>query len=201
MNYHVMTPLSRKANLPRLSKMFDGFDQAVAWTLICEDKDTPEVEPERAEVMLCPAMPEGYGFIGSWKSNYFLDHTTFEPETRYCLLNDDDLYPSDFFDLLDDHHEDFIIVSMQRGDHQPPGSPHPGGVLIACPENLRPGYIGGEQIILAGALQKDYRLGHSYEGDWYMLADILAHHKPRYAPEAHVMFNALEEGRWDGLPK
>jgi hypothetical protein len=145
-------------------------------------------------------MPADYGFVGSWKTNWFLDHVKFEPETRYCLLNDDDLYGAGFFDLLDDHHEDLIIVSMCRGDNHPPGSPHPGGVLIACPENMRPGYVGGEQIILAGALQKDYRLGHTYEGDWYMLAEILKHHHPRYAPEAYVLFNALEPGRFNSIP-
>lgn len=150
--------------------------------------------------MTCPPMPAGYGFIGSWKTNWFLDHVTFDDETRYCLLNDDDFFAPGFFDRLDEHDEPFILCSMNRGDHHPKGSPHPGGVLIACPENMRPGYVGGEQLIVAGKILKDYRLGVSYEGDWKLLEQLLKDHRPRYAPEAYVLFNALEPGRFDTLP-
>ena len=187
-------------HLPLLIDMLAPME--IIWHPVFDEGKVPEAKAEQNWIkpLWCPAMPEGYGFIGSWKTNWFLDHMDFEDSHRYLLLNDDDWYEPDFFNLLDEHGEGFIICSMKRGEHQPEGSPHPGGVLIACPENMRKGYVGGEQIILTGAIAKNFHLGQGYEGDYEMLSKLLKQFKPRYAPEAYVLFNALEPGRFDKLP-
>lgn len=196
--YHLHMPFSRQ----KLLKSHLDFlgNQPVHLHLICEAKDVPELQlPSWVSVVVCDPFPGGDWFIGSWKTNWFLDHHSFTDDDRYCIYNDDDFYEEGFFEKLEQQPGDLVICSMKRGDHQPPGSPHPGGVLLASPENLRVGYVGGEQIIAKGKIQRHYRLAHGYEGDWGMLSAMLQDIVPHFAPEANVRFNYFEPGRWDGV--
>jgi len=193
--YYVITPFSRWQHFPAVIRLL--FEQKVVWAPVF-DADLPLslTFPSWVEPHYCPPAPAGF-FPGYWKTNWFFDHHVIEPEARYLVLNDDDWYEPGFFDKLDNRPGELLICSMNRGQHQPPGSPHPGGILDACPENLRVSYVGGEQLIVSGRLMHEHRYGPEYEADGHLIVKLSQAHPVEFVPEAQVYFNYLEPGRWD----
>ena len=182
--YHVHTPFSRAKNLPMLHYMMSM--TGVRWTIICEESEKPAIpKTDWADVMICDKCPDGY-FPGNWKSNWFLDHTELKEGTRYLCCNDDDFYEPGFFPKIDAVEGKVLICSMHRAQD----------VLFAEPGNVRGGLIGGEQLILDGSVQKDFRYGNHYAGDWDMIAAVTAKHRPEFARDAYVLWNYLDPGRW-----
>ena len=182
--YHVHTPLSRLKNLPLLHYMMSTM--GVTWTIICEESERPNLaQADWVKLMVCDKCPDGY-FPGNWKSNWFLDHTELDDGTRYLCCNDDDFYEPGFFGKVDAVDGDVLICSMHRAHD----------VLVGRADQLRGGGIGGEQIILNGKVQRDFRFGNHYAGDWDMISAVIAKHAAAFAPEAYVLWNYLEPGRW-----
>jgi hypothetical protein len=139
-------------------------------------------------------------FPGHYAANWFLNHVYWQNQDRYLLLNDDDFYEPDFFPKVDSVDGDVLVCSMKRGQHSPAKTDTPAQAcndLIAAQENLTCGGIGGEQIILAGHVQRNYRVGPGFAGDWDMISAVLKEYKPAFVPDAFVWFNYLEPGRWN----
>ena len=136
--------------------------------------------------------------------NLFISRGNVEDEHRYSLLNDDDLYSKGFFEKVDETEGDVIAVSMLRGHQIPAGVPaeraHGTNELVACAENMIPGRAGAEQLIVSGKIFAKYGFENRIDADGHRLMKIVAENKTVYRPDLHVLFNALEKGRWDSLP-
>lgn len=178
----------------------------IFWHLIYEPQHAPEFTPVVGSwVSGCPCPPPEPGwFPGHWKFNWYLNSLKWDVEARYLLLSDDDLLASDFFTRMDAVDGDVLIASMKRGDHAPGQNGIPAyapTTLLASPSNLGLGGIGGQQVMMAGWAYRRYRLGPGMCGDWEMIAGVLRSYVPVFVPEAFVLFNALEPGRWDKIPE
>lgn len=178
--YHIITPFSRWRNFPTLSKHLYPIRQ-LCWHPVF-DADIPVQFGCRSwiEAHYSQPHPEGF-FPGYWKTNWFLDHHEMDAEGRYLVLNDDDLYEEGFFDKIDAVEGELLICSMDRG----------GGKLMAHPDDMKCGYVGGEQLIVSGRLMKDERYEPHYEGDWGVISRLTAKTPPLFVPDAVVKFNCL----------
>ena len=88
---------------------------------------------------------------------------------------------------------------MKRGNAVPQdgSTPHGCDTLIACPENMRIGRIGGEQIFVKGNVFKAHRFREDvYEADGWMALEYQKYYRIRYERELYVMFNYFQKGRW-----
>lgn len=178
--YHLHMPLSRMGNLPRLLATLEPL--GIQWHPIIEPHENPQLPAvDWIHPMVCDTCPPGY-FPGHWKSNWFMDHYPMNDNDRFISVNDDDLYEPGFFIKVDAVEGDLVISSMKRWGHP---------TLIACKENLKLAGVGGEQIILGARIQRKFRFGPVYEGDWIMLEKILAEHQPAFAPDAFALWNYL----------
>jgi hypothetical protein len=143
--------------------------------------------------------------------NWFLDTQEINQDEIYCFLNDDDGYESDFFSKAKVSFEqakeqhgsnvDIVMVSMLRGQHIPPNTPwprnHPTSTLYANPQNMRPGSVGLEQILIRGNMLKTPRLTLDIDGDGRFIVQALNQNYVAYAPHIYALFNYFEPGRWD----
>lgn len=195
----VVTPFTRKENLDILASRLKG---KVNWTVLV---DNPELTfPDWVTVKRYPKPPENV-----CRSNYifnkFLDEGL-DDETQYILLCDDDVVEEGFWEKIPN--EDVVIVSMKRTDRTTihmvwdDWSTQTGhwelGVdtLMASPDNLRIARVGGEQIIIKGKVLKNYRYGLSNVGDGEMILQVAEKEKIHFVPDAYVLFNYLEAGRY-----
>lgn len=191
--YHVHTPLSRFGNVKVLLPMLAL--TPVIWHVVVTAEECRRVQElglmslPWVRVVVCdPLPPRDEYFPGGWKSNWFLSHTDLDERARYLLLNDDDYWPHDFINKLDAVDGSFLVCSMNRGVRQ--------CYLKACAANMRKNRVGGEQLIVSGHLQRQVRYGTGYTGDWDMTEQLLRLVSPKFVPQAEVLFNYLEPGRF-----
>lgn len=200
MNYHVITPFSRFENLKPLAGLLGAC--GVQWHLLLD-----ETLPFRIHFTDCRIEPTYYPvsapFWRMWRNsiNSFITDGNIIPEDRYMILNDDDWYEPGFFQKIDAHKGKAIVCTMLRGHQTPPVSDpvraHPTNPLIASPQNMHPGGVGIEQIILSGDLFATVRLADHPHADGMMIQAVYNAMPIDYAPEACVWFNYLEPGRWN----
>lgn len=180
--YHVFTPFSRFQNLLYMSKRLKGF--GVQWHVIL-DADLPfTFSAEWIHPMICPTKEPGW-FPGHWYQNYFVEHSPVVDTDRYIMCSDDDDYEVGFFEKMDAHDGDVLVCSMKR----------PGDMLWANPAYMHCGGVGGEQVMVTGAILKQCRWAHHYAGDWDWIASVFGKSAPVYAPEAVVWWNALDSSK------
>lgn len=188
----VVTPFRRKENLPFLIGALEG---KCRWTVLIDDLLLRGIFPEWVDVRFY--VPEGKGCISNELFNMFIEEGL-EDDTQYMILCDDDSIEDGFFDKIPN--EDVVIASMKRGDRVPAdGVGYGWGDLIASPDNIGIGKVAGEQLVIKGRVLKDYRYGLSAIGDGEMIMQIAENHPVIYVPDAHVLFNYLEDGRYDSF--
>jgi len=199
----VVTPFSRKENL---ELMANHLKEKVNWIVLVDNPELVSLFPEWVTVKFYdkPVLKEGES-ISNTLFNKFIDEGL-DDETQYMILCDDDFVEEGFWQKIPD--EDVVITSMKRNDWV---SVHPvwddwasqtnhlelgEDILVASPENLKIARVGGEQLILKGRILKNYRYGLSNVGDGEMILQVVKDHKPVFVPDAYVLFNYLEEGRF-----
>lgn len=181
----VVTPFSRIQNLDLMANHLKG---KCNWILLTAEGEQPFVHDSWIkEINISLTDYEA----GTCKSNYlfnkFIDQGLDE-DIQYMILCDDDFVDEGFWDKIPD--EDIVVVSMDRGVD----------FLRARPEMMRIGRVGGEQVIVKGKILKNYRYGLSNVGDGEMIEQMVKNgEKFIYVPDAHVLFNWLEEGRHLGF--
>lgn len=208
--YHILTPFSRFQNLVAFSKHLRSFKEVpLIWHPILDD-DLPftldgavvvndfRIEEWIIRPVRTLAKVEGWYPVYT-KQNHFADHYPLNEEElrhRFVLLNDDDFVRRDFFEKLDAVDGNVLITSMERGT---PVMPKYQPFLKASPENVQYGSVGNEQLVVTGEVLKDprWRFSPHYSGDWDYIEKVVAVHKPVFVPEAVVLFNWLEDGRWE----
>lgn len=199
--YHVLTPLRRFDNLTKLIPMLE--EQRVMWEVITDD-DLPftiHFNKEWIRSYVCPNRETTFFTRCNFALNWYLDSYPPAEDHRFAICNDDDAYCDGFFDLIDAHDGEVIIPSMERGNRTPEGviaeRAHGFTKLVAAPENVHIGGVGVEQLIVSGRLLKNARLPLHICGDGMMIEWFYKTHGAEFAPEANVLFNKFEPGRWD----
>jgi len=204
----VVTAFNRKENLKYLLRAIEG---KANWTVLVNDDFECEF-PSWVDVKRYKK--EFNDNVANRFLNEFIRTEARKPEnaeTQYFTLNDDDLVEEGFFDKIPE--ADVVIVSMQRTDvpqkhivwddwdkkigHYEEGI----DFLKACPENMKVGRVGGDQLIIKGKIWKNFRNGLQPDGtgDGVMICQIAEEYPITYVSEAVVYFNYLEDGRWKGF--
>ena len=136
--------------------------------------------------------------------NHFNGNGQIIADHRYCILNDDDAYEEGFFEHIDKVQPGWLmVVSMKRGHNIPAGvaaeRAHGTDTLEACPANMTVGRVGAEQLISIGEIWQKHQFNpESVSADGERICELLAANPaPMYVPDAFVLFNYLEPGRWN----
>jgi hypothetical protein len=196
--YHIITAFNRWQNLDAMIKMLQPLD--IIWEPICDD--TPENRarmPVRGWICarFAPKAPDHW-HPAAWPIYWHPCRCPVESCDRYLIMTDDDGLEPGFLEKVDEVAGDFLIVSLKRGDHQPPTGPQYGtDTLIASPENFHHGRVAGEQLIVSGYIWRSFRHLHTADGDWPMMSAIASVYPPVFVPDAFAYFNYLEPGRWN----
>lgn len=195
--YTVLTVFNRWQHLERYLKWFEGLP--VNWILLIDTETPMALRVGAAKGVMTFLYPRQEVF---WKTfnhhlNCYAASGLTEDGTRYLILNDDDWWADGFLEEIDQHDGDFLLTTMRRGDVVAPGGHnHPTDTLWACPENLRVGRVGCEQAIVTGHLLKTMHWPDDLSGDGLAILELAARVPPQYVPQAVVLFNFLEPGRW-----
>lgn len=204
MTYNVITPLNRLQNIdPLLDNLWSQREsEDVRWHVITDRHNEFGIYFKQPwiEHYECPNTEVGFWQRCNYSLNWFLSSFPLKRDEYYCFLNDDDHYEDGFFRKVAQHHGELIIVSMKRGMNTPAGvSPeraHAPSTLTATPENMHPGLVGVEQMIVKGHILSPCRLPMQVCGDGMMIEWIVQGHPATYLQDCFVLFNYLEPGRW-----
>ncbi len=191
----VVTPFTRSENKDYLLKLLEG---KCNWTVLL-NHDSQETFPGWVTVKRFNITKRDAGWYPSnWMFNQFIE-SGLDDETQYMILCDDDSVEEGFFDKIPN--EDVVVVSMKRGDKAIPNNnaTYPTNTLIADPENMHIGMVAGEQLIVKGKVLRNYRYGGSGVGDGQMAEMISADEQITYVPDAFVLFNYFQDGRYDAF--
>jgi len=207
MIYNVITPMVRLQYFPKLKEMLLKQvcpEVMIKWHIILDTENTTDIDVlEKNDWInfyrVSNRKIEGLKIHIS--INLFLDIITLNKNEKYCILCDDDFYENNFFKKINNYNEKVIICSMERGDKIPEGldpiKAHPTNKLWACKENIKVCHVGMEQIILNGDVLSKYKLPNEMWGDGIFIVKVVEENKTAYAPEASVLFNYFEPGRWN----
>jgi hypothetical protein len=204
----VVTPFQRKENIELMSNVLKG---KANWIVLV---DNPELKfPEWVTVKLYDKPREGICKSNSLFNQFISEGL--EKETQYMILCDDDSVDDGFFDKIPD--KDIVVTSMKRGDRKvnhvvwDDYSKQMGhwedsvDELIASPKNMRVACVGGEQLIVKGKILRNFRYGLSNIGDGEMAEKIFAEYGHTdsivYVPDAYVLFNYFEDGRYESFKR
>lgn len=202
--YHVITPLGRLQNLERLIRMLEPMQQ-VRWHVIFDEGLPFDVSfsGHTQRWITKGYCPRSSPFWSFWADaqNRFISAGPLVDDDRYCILNDDDAYEPGFFDKLDRHTGEVIVCSMKRGQHIPAGvaadRAHGTDTLEAKPESMGVGRVGAEQMITSGRVWAKYGFTNTITADGERIVKVVAENEVNYVPDAYVLFNRFENGRWD----
>lgn len=190
----VITPFQRKENIELMANSLKG---KANWIVLVDDETL--VFPEWVTVKKFLKPPEGI-CKSNWIFNEFLNGNKLDPETQYMILCDDDSIEEGFFDKIPN--EDVVIVSMKRGDNIVQNNYYNAPVdLIASPDNIKIAFVAGEQCIVRGKILRNFRYGLSSIGDGEMVLKVAQEHQITYVPEAFVLFNYFEDGRFNSFKR
>ncbi len=203
----VITPFSRKENLDLLTKHLEG---KCHWILLKANDEEIVTPPEWATVyQLKEGIDRTKGSVSNQLLNSFFNEA--DDETQYMVLCDDDAVENGFFDKIPD--ADVVCVSMQRNDYPSKhivwddwsskmGHVEYGvDILYAHPDNMQVARVGGEQLICKGKILKQFKYGmegssSNLPGDFTFIRDVIQKYTPIYVPDAYVLFNYFEDGRF-----
>lgn len=204
----VVTPFKRIENLPFLIKALQG---KCHWVVLQADDEPEIVFPEWVTVKRYEVANKKH--ISNRLFNQFIANDV-KPDMQYMLLNDDDSVEEGFFDKIPN--APVVCVSMKRGDksgkimvwdnwEKKIGHLEDGpDILLATPENMKIARVGGEQLVLKGDILKNYRYGltgstSELPGDARFVMQILHEYDPVFVPDAYVLFNYFEDGRFNSF--
>lgn len=205
MRYNILTPLRRYENLEKLVTMMTAQKATsnIDWHVIMDDDAPFQVFFKQPWIHAYYQHNPETQFWSRCNHclNRWMDCHPLMDNDRYCILNDDDAYEPGFFLKLDELKGGLVIASMKRGDQTPAGvsdiRAHATNTLVAAPENMSVGHVGVEQFFVCGKWLREARLPLTVAGDGEMIAYLVAKHGAEYAPEAYVLFNKFEPGRWN----
>ncbi len=205
MIYNVVTSLNRYENLRKLANWL--YQEDCIWHVVYDEQSFFSLKSKCSWMSFYPC--KQMGGLQLWQRchfalNWFLDHVPIHDDQFYCFLNDDDAYEPEFFRKVEkarlETNANLMIVSMQRGSKIPEGvapeRAHGDTTLVACRENMKPCYVGLEQMIVRGDLLAGVRIPLDIDGDGQMIAWMCNQFSPTFLPDTYAYFNFFEPGRW-----
>jgi len=201
-NIHLIMPFSRPENKDKLVEFYRPLNVILHPIMFCDevvDWDGehwihPAIIPEPSTS--CKAM-----MPGSYKRNWYIENYVIMTNDYYLTADDDDAYESNVFDEVSKMNSDVVIISMKRGHYTPksalPPRNYPTNTLIACPENMKVGFISAQQMFVKGKVF----LQHPHNEEYHAWDGELAEHYVEsedilYRPDLFALFNYFEPGRW-----
>ena len=197
-NIHLITLFSRHYLFTELLSRY--LPMRVIWHLLRFESEKPFPDISNHPWIIPMIIPDQYKINHMLPiNNYFILNGNIVDDDYYIFSPDDDMYEPGVMRKIRGLQDPVVVISMKRGHHVPSGCvPHPTDTLIACPENMRIGRIGGEQIFVKGKVFKAHRFREDvYEADGYMALEYAANYPIRFEPDLYVLFNYYQEGRWD----
>jgi hypothetical protein len=203
----VYTPFQRKENIDLLANVLKG---KANWIVLIDNPELKDCFPDWVTVKQYEKPPEHVGCKSNWIVNQWIKGGL-DSETQYMILCDDDSVEEGFFDKIPD--EEAVLCSMKRSDrairhvvwddwaNQMGHWVDSVDELIADKSNLRVGAVGGEQLILKGKVLRNFRYGLSNVGDGEMILKVAEEYAITYVPDAFVLFNYFEDGRYSGFKR
>lgn len=176
-HYHVLTPLGRLQQVPRLAKSLAH--PCITWHPLVESDLLFWISGTHIHSFMFHRSPEGW-HPAHYAVNQFIEYAPIRPEDRYLILPDDDDYGEGFWEKIDSADGDLVIASMNR-----PGM----DFLEAKSDNLQFGRVGAEQICLTGELLRPSRFQPARGGDWPWIESLCKKQNPVFVPDATVHFN------------
>ena len=201
----VYTPFQRKENIKLMSEALEG---KANWIVLIDNPELKDLFPDWVTVKLYDIPPAHVACKSNWIVNQFLKEEL-NAETQYMILCDDDSVEEGFFDKIPD--EEVVICSMKRGDREirhvvwDDWANQMGhwaddlDILVADKSNLRIGAVGGEQLIMKGKALRNFRYGLTNVGDGEMILKVAEEYDITYVPDAFVLFNYFEDGRYESF--
>lgn len=192
----VVTPFTRKENLDLMIKVIKGHAN---WIVLVDDDSLLSIFPDWVKVRKMEKPPRRANLAPSnWLFNEFISQGL-DSETQYMVLCDDDSVEEGFFEKIPD--AEVVITSMKRGDHVVQGQycAYPITTLVAHPDNIGIGKVAGEQCIMKGKVLRNFRYGLNLVGDGVCVMRVCEEYTPVYLPDAYVLFNYFEDGRYDSF--
>jgi hypothetical protein len=135
-----------------------------------------------------------------YKLNQFIATQKIEDDEYYWFMCDDDSFDEDVIPNLKECVKDVVFISMKRGHYIPVKSSaqHPATTLFARPENIRPCFVGLEQMMVRGSVLKTLKFDDSkHNADGIMAEYLSKNYDCQYSENIFVKFNYFEKGRWD----
>lgn len=201
MKIHVCTPISRMQHLRKLAHVLKS-QGAASWILLIDQNQSDRIDNFGGWATIQRYASEAKTEPGCVLTNRYLSAWPFVDDDWYTMICDDDWIPEGFLTRLMSSaspETDLIICSMKRGQNTPKPGGHPTWDLVASPNSLNYGYIGFEQGTIRGRAIKDYRSKNQIgvvEPNEKVLISMAKQYNTVYVPDAFVLFNYLEPGRW-----
>ena len=187
---HVITAFTRKQNKELMINHLK--DTGIKWTVLLNE----DIKfPSWVEVIHMLPDPSGYDCYARF--NQYFRRGFLEDETQYMFLNDDDFVENNFWNKIPSDY-DVIFVSMKRGDHT---IYHGNSTLLAKEENIFCCNVGLEQYIVKGKILKNHYFDMNSGADGLLAEKLVKYENKLFLPEVYVLFNYLEDGRWDSFKR
>lgn len=208
MKCNIITSMSRPENIKYMLEVLKSKD--IIWHIITDETATYPydfseypwikhyIAPESNRI---PYHERQYSAL-----NWFFNNYKMNDEEIYGFLNDDDSVEETFFNkisLQENLDYDLIMVSMLRGDRQPPCDPVKayGTAPLYAQPGMGEGGIALEQFWVKGKVFEMrlpngdvFLYHHSADGFWAV--KVMQQYKTKYLDTAFVLFNYFEPGRW-----
>lgn len=151
--------------------------------------------------------PSASGMIGEFNQstllNDFIRLAPIVDDDYYVTANDDDMYERGVFDAIRKMDDPVVVISMKRGYQIPKDAPedkrYDPTTLFAFPENMKTGFVGGEQIFMKGSVLKKVHFDEGLPGvaDGFVAEYLKKSFPIRYEKDLYALFNYYEPGRWE----
>lgn len=198
---HLMMPFSRKENWDKLIASYGSMNIILHPLTLANENVSYNNLPK----WVIPFVSSADEFNQSSLLNEFIQTTSIIDNDFYVSVSDDDMYDQDVFQFIRNMSDPVVVVSMKRGYRVPHSAPkekkYPPTTLLAQPENMRVGCVGGEQIFMKGSVLKTvyFNTNAPMIADGLVAEAIKSYYPIRYEPTLFALFNYYEPERWKML--
>jgi len=200
-NIHLMMPFSRYHLWDKLINAYKSMN-VILHPLMLSMETLKESFVDIDGNWIQPMFSLSTKFNQSAILNEFIRNTNINNDDYYVSVSDDDMYEPGVFDAIRNMDDPVVFISMKRGYRVPENAPddkkYPTTTLLACPENVRIGCVGGEQMFMKGSVLKTVFFDeiNTAVADGFVAENLKSCYPIRFAPDLFCLFNYYEPGRW-----
>jgi len=198
---HITMPFSRHENWQILIDAYRPMN-VIIHPLLLAGENLPEMEADWIHPFIAF---DQIKFNQSALLNEFIKFALIQDDDYYVTANDDDMYEPGVYDAIGKRDDPVIVISMKRGYQTPKDAPegkdYDPTTLFAYPENMRTGFVGGEQIFMKGSVLKTVHFDEELPAvaDGFVAEDLAKRYDTlvRYEKDLYALFNYYEPRRWE----